>query len=64
MAACERLTVNPKLGRANDELGKGVRRLLQGSHIIFYRLDADAVFILRILHKSMIPAKIRMRLPN
>lgn len=50
------LGVNPKLGQTCDEIGPGYRRYSQGSHIIFYRQAGnDAVEIIRILHKRMMP---------
>jgi len=46
---------NPNLGQTCDEISPGYRQLRQGSHIIFYRLAAaDAVDIIRILHKRML----------
>jgi len=29
----------------------------QGSHIVFYRLAANFVLVVRILHKSMLPTR-------
>lgn len=47
---------NPNLGQSCDEISSGYRQYPQGSHIIFYRLNAeDVVEIIRILHKRMLP---------
>lgn len=44
----------PKIGVRCDYIRQGYRKLPQGSHIIFYRLnDSEIVEIIRILHKSM-----------
>ncbi|PAU89803.1 plasmid stabilization protein ParE [Pseudomonas sp. WN033] len=50
------LTENPSLGQSCDEISPGYRLYPQGSHIIFYRLTQEnAVEIIRILHKRMLP---------
>ncbi len=42
----------PGLGRPRDELRAGVRsfRVRRFRHLIFYRVTADAIVLLRILH--------------
>ena len=52
MGCFDTLCDNPKLGRRRDELRKGARSLLHQQHVIFYRLDQDGIFILRVLHGS------------
>ncbi len=48
------LAASPRIGRAIDDVRRGVRRFPQGSHLIFYRLtEAGDVDIIRILHASM-----------
>ncbi len=32
-----------------------LRRIEQGSHVIFYRQQDHGIFIIRILHKAMLP---------
>lgn len=50
------LGANPNLGQSCDEISSGYRQYPQGSHILFYRLNAeDVVEIIRILHKRMLP---------
>lgn len=45
-AACQRLVDQPFLGRFLDPSGSEIRRLEQGSHVIFYRLREYAIYIL------------------
>lgn len=47
------LVDNPTLGRSADELAPGLRRIRQQAHVVFYRADADAVLIVRVLHHRM-----------
>ena len=48
------LAESPLTGKACDAVKAGYRKLLQGSHVIFYRSKNDGtVEIVRILHKSM-----------
>ena len=47
------LADNPKLGRARDEVAQGYRSFRQGSHIVFYTVNRDAVHIIAVLHQSM-----------
>lgn len=42
----------PTLRRA-EEVGPGLRRALVGSHVVFFREDAAAVTVVRVLHQSM-----------
>lgn len=46
----DRLSAFPELGRARLELGPEIRSWAVGSYIVFYRIGAVAVEILRILH--------------
>ena len=48
---------NDKLGRACDDLGEGLRRVGQGSHIVYFRKVDDEIEIVRILHERMLPEK-------
>ena len=49
----ETMAMNPRRGRATEELSAGLRRQGCGSHSIFYREVADGVFVVRVLHRSM-----------
>jgi toxin ParE1/3/4 len=53
--ACERLGGAPELGRACDWLSSGLRRMEEGSHVIFFVLETKGILVVRILHKSMSP---------
>jgi len=48
---------NEKLGRACDDLGQGLRRVGEGSHIVYFRRVGDEIEIVRILHERMLPEK-------
>jgi toxin ParE1/3/4 len=52
---CERLTRNTRLGRSCDAVREGLRRMEQGSHVVFYNTNESGIVIERILHKSMVP---------
>jgi toxin ParE1/3/4 len=48
------LAQNPNLGISCDYIRDSYRKFPQGSHIIFYKCDANStILIVRILHKSM-----------
>ena len=52
-ASFQMLVYEPKLGRACDEIRQGYRKHHVGHHLIFYRLKASRIEIIRILHDSM-----------
>lgn len=48
------LAKNPNLGISCSYIRDGYRKLPQGSHIIFYKHNAESnILVVRILHKSM-----------
>lgn len=49
-AAFEHLRALPQMGRARDDLRTGLRMWPVGDYLIFYRVDPDALRVLRILH--------------
>ena len=51
-AAINGLGVLPYMGPVVDDVSKGLRRLVVRSHLAFYRVDGDAVRIIRVLHGS------------
>jgi toxin ParE1/3/4 len=55
--ACRQLAANPLLGRRCDEISAGLRRMEQGSHVIFYREKSDGILVVRFLHRSMLPER-------
>ena len=48
---CRRLLENPELGRARDELIRGLRSTLVGPHTVFYRTAMTDVEVVRVLHQ-------------
>ena len=52
---CRMLACNPKLGRACDDVGPGLRRMERGRHVVLYREDAKGILVSRILHQRMLP---------
>ena len=43
----------PLIGRSADDLNPGLRRFEHQSHVVFYQLELNGVFIVRILHQRM-----------
>lgn len=50
---CEALTRMPGLGRLRPELGAGLRGLLVGRHLIFYRVTPRGVEVVRVREGEM-----------
>jgi len=44
------LTEDTELGRARNEIKKGLRSLVQNKHVVFYRVLKGHIRIVRILH--------------
>lgn len=44
---------NPNMGAGAGDIHPDYRRFRHSSHVIFYRIIDNDVFIIRILHKSM-----------
>ena len=51
-AAINGLDVLPYRGPAADEVSQGLRRLVVRSHVVFYRVEGEAVRVVRVLHGS------------
>jgi toxin ParE1/3/4 len=49
----EMLRSHPKAGKTEPDLGKGIRKLTHRQHRIFYTVDDDLVFVVRIVHHAM-----------
>ena len=47
------LSVNPLIGRSRDEIAPDLRSYSIQQHIIYYRVAAETVTVLRILHGKM-----------
>jgi len=52
---CHLLADNPALGRPCDEIRPGLRRMLEGKHVVFYRDEPGGILVCRILHQRMLP---------
>jgi toxin ParE1/3/4 len=52
-AAVGAIMADPGIGRPCDDVRPGYRKYLVGSHVLFYRATAKAVFVVRILHQRM-----------
>jgi len=46
---CLLIAENPEVGRARDELVKGVRSFPVGNYLIFYHVSDDVVYVDRVL---------------
>jgi toxin ParE1/3/4 len=47
---CGELADMPRSGRARDEIAPGVRSATSGMYVIYYRVHADKLEILRVWH--------------
>jgi toxin ParE1/3/4 len=47
---CTLLSQLPLMGRTREELGPGLRSVVLEHYVLFYRVTATAVEVLRILH--------------
>lgn len=54
---CTLLAGTPRMGRPFGPQRSGIRRIEQGSHIIFYRETPLGILITPILHRSMLPER-------
>ncbi|MBI1306093.1 MAG: type II toxin-antitoxin system RelE/ParE family toxin [Bacteroidetes bacterium] len=45
-----RLSDNPKIGRERSGIKKGLHSVIDGEHVVFYRMIKTDVRIVRILH--------------
>ncbi len=56
------LADSPGLSRTSDLIPAGIRRFEHGSHVVFYRegKGGKGIEILRVLHKSMLPTRLRL----
>lgn len=58
LEACANLLAeNPLLGRPCDWIRPDLYRFEKEQHVFFYRRQQDGIFIVRILHRSMMPDK-------
>jgi toxin ParE1/3/4 len=45
----------PTRGKPSDDILPGLRRIRQGSHVVYFRMVGEEVEIARVLHKRMLP---------
>ena len=57
---CSLLARTPQMGRDRPDVGPGVRSLVEGSYLIFYRFngDIDRIDILRVWHGRRRPPRL------
>jgi len=55
--ALNAISQNPELGHGREDLPSTHSAYLVGSHIIIYRVSAESIGIVRILHQRMSAAK-------
>jgi toxin ParE1/3/4 len=54
---CQRVADHPLIGRSCSRILSGLRRIEQGSHVVFFLVEDNDVLIVRVLHKSMQPER-------
>ena len=52
-AAIGRAAENPFLGSDRSDIRSGYRKMRSGSHAIYYRVFADRIDVIRVLHQGM-----------
>lgn len=50
---CDKIAQAPDIGKTYDAIGNGILGFRINRHIIFYRIAAKQIIILRILHQQM-----------
>jgi toxin ParE1/3/4 len=53
MQAIETIARDPSKGRSSDRIRPGYRRFSVGSHVLFFRVVADEIDVVRVLHRRM-----------
>ena len=56
-ATFETLRENPRIGRSRSEFGAGLLSFPSGHHVLFYRVRANRIRVVRILHERADPAR-------
>lgn len=49
-AACQLLRSQPRMGRERDDLAPGVRSVVVGKYLVFFRASDETIEILRVIH--------------
>jgi toxin ParE1/3/4 len=50
LETCASLQTMPRIGRAREDIAPGIRSLAAGKYVIYYRIKARSIEILRIWH--------------
>jgi len=53
----DRIAHMPSLGRDCSAVHPGFRRIEEGRHVIFYRVEEFGIFIARVVHQKMLVTK-------
>ena len=53
----EQLIDNPEMGKSRAIIRSGYRSIQVNSHIVYYRIEDDAIRVIRVLHERMLPTK-------
>ncbi len=59
-ACCQKLSEQPGLGRACEDIRPGLQRFEHGRHVVFYRQETGGILVSRILHQRMLPQRHRL----
>ena len=51
------LTKSPGIGWPCEKIRQGYRRIEHERHVVFYRVEANGIFISRILHQRTLPSQ-------
>ncbi len=51
-AACRLLPSQPRMGRERDDLAPGVRSIVVGKYVVFFRATDETIQILRVIHRA------------
>ena len=51
--AAEAIAEDPRRGRPCEDIRAGYRKFSVGSHVLFFRVAAERVIVVRILHRRM-----------
>jgi toxin ParE1/3/4 len=54
-ACCELVANSPGTARKCDDIRVGYRRMEEGSHVLFFKPDAQGLLVVRVLHERMLP---------
>jgi toxin ParE1/3/4 len=59
LRAFRSLAASPRIGMVSDSIARGLRRFPVEQHVVFYKIEKDAILIVRLLHKRMLPVRER-----